>query len=170
MAHYSPPAFVGPSKVTLWEPTLGRLELGDSPLVVESFQVGSPTIRENTKNRALIDGVFDDTKYHGSSTITVSCRLAPHAACAANGGYYFATLRDTIASYCHPRLRPRLYWRYPGDPGPIEGATMGDSDGAGQWAEVRGASWPMVVNGPKYPTIFALIHAKQRNKTPINAK
>jgi hypothetical protein len=25
-------------------------------------------------------------------------------------------------------------------------------------------------NGPKYPTIFALIHAKQRNKTPINAR
>jgi hypothetical protein len=30
---------------------------------------------------------------------------------------------------------------------------MGDSDGAGQWAEVRGASWPFVVNGPKYPTL-----------------
>ena len=55
----------------------------------------------------------------------------------------------------HPRLRSRLYWRYPGDSGPIEGATMVDTDGAGQWAEVRGAAWPFTVAGPKYPTLTA---------------
>jgi len=153
MAHYYPPALVGPSKVALWEQRLGRLELGDLPFVVESFQIGSPDIRDNIKNRALADGVFDDTMYHGASAITLSMRLAPHVKCSPRiTDYWFATLRDTVASYMSPRLRPRLYWRYPGDSGPVPGATMGDSDGAGQWAEVRGAAWPFVVNGPKYPT------------------
>jgi hypothetical protein len=154
MAHYTPPTLVGPSKVALWEPTLGRLELGDLPFVVESFQIGSPDIRENIKNRALLDGVFDDTLYHGASAISLTARLAPHMKCKPGmEDYWFATLRDTLVSYCHPRLRPRLYWRYPGDSGPIPGAMMDESDGAGQWAEVRGASWPFVVKGPKYPTL-----------------
>jgi hypothetical protein len=154
MAHYTPPTLVGPSKVVLWEPTLGRLELGDLPFVVESFQIGSPDIRENIKNRALLDGVFDDTLYHGASAISLTTRLAPHMKCSASiEDYWFATLRDTLVSYCHPRLRPRLYWRYPGDSGPVPGAMMGASDGAGQWAEVRGASWPFMVKGPKYPTL-----------------
>lgn len=154
MAHYSPPALVGPSKVALVEPTLGRLELGDLPFVVESFQIGSPDIRDNIKNRALVDGVFDDTMYHGASALSLTARLAPHMKCSARiADYWMATLRDTLVSYCHPRLRPRLYWRYPGDSGPVPGATMGDSDGAGQWAEVRGASWPFIVAGPKYPTL-----------------
>jgi len=155
MAHYTPPAPSGePSKVALWEPNLGRLELGDLPFVVEQFQIGSPDIRENSKDRALLDGVFDDTMYHGASAITLSARLAPHVRCSPRiADYWFATLRDTLVSYMHPRLRPRLYWRYPGDSGPIPGAGMGDSDGAGQWAEVRGASWPFTVNGPKYPVL-----------------
>lgn len=154
MAHYTPPTLVGPSKVALWEPTLGRLELGDLPFVVESFQIGSPDIRDNIKNRALIDGVFDDTMYHGASAITLTTRLAPHMKCNNRiADYWFATLRDTLVSYMHPRLRPRLYWRYPGDSGPVPGAMMGASDGAGQWAEVRGASWPFVVAGPKFPTL-----------------
>jgi hypothetical protein len=153
MAHYSPPTLVGPSKVVLWEQSIGRLELGDLPFVVESFQIGSPAIRDNIKNRALADGEFDDTLYHGSSAITLTMRLAPHMKCSSRiADYYFATLRDTVAAYMTPRLRPRLYWRYPGDPGPVAGATMGASDGAGQWAEVRGASWPFTVAGPKYPT------------------
>jgi hypothetical protein len=154
MAHYYPPPLVGPSKVVLWEQRLGRLELGDLPFVVESFQIGSPEIRDNVKNRALADGVFDDTMYHGSSAITLTTRLAPHMKCNARiTDYWFATLRDALTAYMSPRLRPRLYWRYPGDSGPVPGATMGDSDGAGQWAEVRGASWPLMVNGPKYPTL-----------------
>lgn len=153
MAHYTPPALVGPSKVALWEPRLGRLELGDLPFVVESFQIGSPDIRDNIKNRALADGVFDDTMYHGASAITLTMRLAPHVKCSNRiADYWFATLRDTVVSYMSPRLRPRLYWRYPGDSGPIPDAMMGASDGAGQWAEVRGAAWPFVVSGPKYPT------------------
>ena len=155
MAHYTPPAtFVGPSKVVLWEQRLGRLELGDLPFVVEGFQIGSPDIRDNIKNRALADGVFDDTLYHGASVITLTVRLASHLACnPLVAAYQTAQLRDTLASYCSPRLRPRLYWRYPGDTGPIDGAVMGDTDGAGQWAEVRGASWPFIINGPKYPTL-----------------
>lgn len=156
MAHYTPPAIVGPSKVALWEPTLGRTDFGNLPFTVESFQIGSPDIRDNIKNRALIDGVFDDTQYHGASTISITFRLAAGLKCNAKvADYYMATLRDTIASYMHPRLRPRLYWRYPGDPGPIPGASMGASDGFGQWAEVRGASWPFVVAGPKYPRMVA---------------
>jgi hypothetical protein len=153
MARYTPPTLVGPSKVVLWEPTLGRLELGDLPFVVESFQIGSPDIRDNIKNRALVDGVFDDTMYHGASAITVTSRLAPHVRCNTGlADYWFSTLRDAIAAYMHPRLRPRLYWRYPGDEGPLPDV-VGVVEGAGQWAEVRGASWPFVVNGPKYPTL-----------------
>lgn len=159
MAHYQGPPIEGPSKVALWEPTLGRLELGDLPFVVESFQIGSPSIRENVKNRALSDGVFDDTLYHGASAITISTRLANRANYNEQGDlcgptpYGLATLRDTLVSYAHPRLRPRLYWRYPYDPGPVEGATMGGTDSSGQWAIVRGASWPFIVNGPKYPVL-----------------
>jgi hypothetical protein len=153
MAHYHPPALAVPSKVALWEPTLGRLELGNLPFVVESFQIGSPEIRDNIKNRALSDGVFDDTMYHGASAITLTTRLAPHVKCRSDiADYWMATLRDTLVSYMHPRLRPRLYWCYPGDFGSMSDH-MGESDGAGQWAEVRGASWPFTVNQPKYPTL-----------------
>lgn len=182
MAHYTSPALVGPSKVVLWEETLGRLELGNLPFVVESFQIGSPEIRDNIKNRALADGVFDDTMYHGASAITLAVRLAPHLSRDSRAtDYWLATLRDTLAAYMHPRLRPRLYWRYPGSgptvcfepedfikgfgtvafgTGPFGLSTtlplppvVDQSDGAGQWAEVRGASWPFVVNGPKYPML-----------------
>ena len=151
MANYTPPASVGaPSKVSLWEPSLGRLELGDLPFVVEGFQIGSPDIRDNVKNRALMDGVFDDTLYHGSSAITLTVRLAARTVCRPGLNYSLATLRDTLVSYAHPRLRPRLYWRYPGDTGPVDSEEV---DGAGQWATVRGASWPFIINGPKYPTL-----------------
>lgn len=148
MAHFLPPDRVGPSKVSLWEPTLGRLELGDLPFVVESFQIGSPSIRDNVKNRAHADGEFDDTLYHGASAITVSTRLGSRTNCGSD--YGMAQLRDTLIAYAHPRRRPRLYWRYPGDPGPSDDPY---GDGAGQWATVRGASWPFVVNGPKYPVL-----------------
>lgn len=147
--HYVPPPLVGPSKVALWEPSMGRLELGSKPFVVESIQVGSPAIRNNSKNRALLDGEFDDTLYHGASAITLSMRLAPHVNC--NSDYWFSQLRETVAAYCHPRLRPRLYWRWPGDIGDQPGGTSAATDEAGQWATVRGDSWPFVVNGPKYP-------------------
>lgn len=161
MANYVQQPIDYPSQVALWEPTLGRLELGRFPFVVESVQVGSPDIRDNTKNRALADGVFDDTRYHGSSAITVSARLVPHAKCA-KPDYHYATLRDTIAAYCHPRLRPRLYWRYPGDPGP-NGPMAEQCDGAGQWAEVRGASWPITVTGPRAGGRYPLMVAQFRN-------
>jgi hypothetical protein len=152
MARYTPPALVGPSKMALWEPSLGRLELGNLPYSVDSFQIGSPDIRDNIKNRALLDGVFDDTMYHGASAITVTTRLAPHARCNSRlADYWFSTLRDQLVSYMHPRLRPRLYWRFPGDEGPLPGVRPGVVEGAGQWAEVRGASWPFIINGPKYP-------------------
>lgn len=159
MAHYTPPPFEPPSKVALWEPSLGRLELGDLPFVVESFQIGSPDIRENVKNRSLMDGVFDDTVYHGASVITINTRLANRSNYNEAGRlcgptpYGIATLRDTLVAYANPRLRPRLYWRYPNDGGPTDGADMGDTDDFGQWATVRGASWPFVIDGPKYPTL-----------------
>lgn len=181
MAHYMPPAHTGPSKIVLWEPSLGRLELGNLPFVVESFQIGSPDIRDNIKNRALIDGVFDDTMYHGASAITLTTRLAPNLRCSANqADYWIATLRDTLVAYMHPRLRPRLYWRYPGErraqaSGPTiaglgdapfgsvplgssvtvlsSGSRIDDLDGIGQWAEVRGASWPFVMSGPRFPSL-----------------
>ncbi len=154
MPRYTPPPLDGPSKMALWEPSLGRLELGDLPFVVESFQIGSPDIRDNIKNRALVNGVFDDTMFHGASAMTVTTRLAPHLLRCPTTlyDYWFSTLRDTLVSYCNPRLRPRLYWRYPGDEGALPGVT-GVAEGAGQWAEVRGTSWPFTVNYPKYPSL-----------------
>jgi hypothetical protein len=122
-------------KVSLYEPRLGRLELGGVPYVVEGWQIGSPAIRDNSKDRALADGVFDDTLYHGASAITLTTRLASRTNC---GGVAMGTLRNALAAYCHPRLRPQLQWRYP-------------YDDVAQWATVRGVSWPFQVNGPKYP-------------------
>jgi len=138
---YTPPPQVTPSKMALWEPSLGRLELGDKPFVVESFQIGSPDIRENTKNRSLMDGVFDDTLYHGASAITVSTRLASHLTCSvAAATYQTRVLRNELVRYCNPRLRPRLYWLYPGDT-------------VGQWATVRGTSWPFTITADRYPVL-----------------
>lgn len=127
-------------KVTLYEPTLGRLELGDRPYVVEKFTIGSPGVRVNTKNRALADGVFDDTVYHGSSAITLGTRLGSRTNCATDPALGMGELRDRLAAYMLPRLRPRLGWRYP-------------YETVGRWAQVRGDNWPFEVAGPKYPVL-----------------
>jgi len=127
--------------MALWEPSLGRLELGDKPFVVESFQISSPEIRANVKNRSLMDGVFDDTLYYGASAITVTTRLASHIKCSASAANYKTReLRNELVRYCNPRLRPRLYWLYPGDT-------------IGQWATVRGDSWPFTIDAQKYPAL-----------------
>lgn len=122
--------------VSLYEPNLGRLELGCKPYVVESFQIGSPAIRQNSKDRALSDGTFDDTLYYGASAITISTRLDAGGWCSDRE---IGALRDRLAAYANPRLRPRLQWRYPTDTEP-------------RWATVRGVSWPITISGPKYPT------------------
>lgn len=124
----------------LYHPDLGTLILGTDPYILPQLQIGSPAVRENIKNRALADGVTDNTRYLGGRAITATIRMKSASHC---GGETMQALIDRITPYMHPRLRPTLTWQLPGstDPTEIRAAT------------VRGASWPYVIDGPKHPVI-----------------
>jgi hypothetical protein len=99
--------------VELFDPDLGALELGCDPYVVTSLQIGSPAVRENTRDRALGDGEFDDSHYLGARAITVGLRLKAsghhhHGGVGGCDGQDMQSLIDQVTPYMSPRRRPTL--------------------------------------------------------------
>lgn len=121
----------------LYHPDLGTLILGTDPYIVSQLQIGSPAVRENVKNRALADGVTDNTRYLGARAITATIRMKTASNC---GGESMQTLIDRLTPYMLPRLRPVLTWQLPGST-------------ALRAAIVRGVTWPYVIDRPKHPGI-----------------
>lgn len=120
---------------------LGTLELGCAPYVVVSVQLGSPTVREVMRNRSLANGAFDDTRFFGSRAITVNLRLKNTTeGCAGPIDGSMQELIDRVTPYMAPNRRPWLRWQLPG------GLQQ-------RMAQVRGASWPVTVAGPRYPVL-----------------
>jgi hypothetical protein len=124
----------------LYDDDLGFLDLGCDPYVVTSVQIGSPAVREVTRVRSLADGTFDESRFIGARGITLALRLRNHSACDPGGSKSMQDLIDTILPYMSPRRRPLLIWKLPGSD-----QTRG--------AYVRGSSWPVAVEGPKFPVL-----------------
>lgn len=113
----------------LFDPDLGVLELGCDPYVVTSLQVGSPAVREVVRNRALADGVFDDSLYLGARAITANITLKDGQLGGCDVGLSMQRLIDQLTPYMSPRRRPTLTWQLPGAQSPRS-------------AVVRGVNWP----------------------------
>lgn len=125
--------------IYLDDPDLGRLDLEcEDGFVVNSFEIGFPTVREVVRGRAVSDGVFDDTAYLGARVITVTLRMVS-GGCSPAGSSQ--TLIDQVMPYLSPRRRPRLVWSLQRDPGEMRSAI------------VRGLNAPLVINQRAYPTV-----------------
>lgn len=126
----------------LSHPDLGDLDIGCDPYVVTQLQIGSPTIRSTVRDRALSDGMFDDTTYRGSRAITVSIRLKDSyiQACSPVVVKTMQDLLDQILPYMSIRRRPTLSWVLPG----------GHSE---RCCVVRGDSWPFNLQSNKYQSV-----------------
>ncbi|MET0578772.1 MAG: hypothetical protein ABW122_08940 [Ilumatobacteraceae bacterium] len=122
-------------QVELYDTDLGVLELGCDPYVVTSMQVGSPDVREVTRNRVLADGTLDDTRYLGSRAITLSIRFNDLATCGTEARD-MQHLIDALTPFMSPRRRPTLTWQLPNSTGL-------------RAAIVRGVNWGWAVQGPK---------------------
>lgn len=134
-------------QVALHDDSLGTLELGCYPFVVMSLQIGSPAVRSVVRNRSLASGAYDDTRYLGPRAVTVNCRLnnrgrRTYGACSVPGqpSWEMQQLIDAVVPYMSPRLRPTLSYQLPGSTA-IRSMT------------VRGESWPVAIEGPKYPVL-----------------
>jgi len=127
-------------QVQLHDDQLGVLELGCDPYVVTGIQIGSPAVRVVSRVRSVADGTFDFSRYLGARAITVATRLRNAGQCLNDDPQSMQDLIDRVVPYMSPRRRPVLVWRLPG------GDTV-------RGAEVRGDSWPVAVEGPKFPVL-----------------
>lgn len=125
--------------MTLEDTDLGPLLLhhdpATDPFVVVGFQIGFPEVRAITRNRALADGIVDDTQFTGGRAVTVSLVLNDRRTC---GVVSMQSLYDAVLPYMAPRRRPTLTWALPG------------SDVQRSFT-VRGQNAVIDVNGPTHP-------------------
>lgn len=115
---------------------LGVLVLGCDPYVVASLEVGSPEVRDVTRNRSLADGVLDDTRFLGARAITMAIRFNDVGNCDASADVSMQALIDRLTPYMSPRRRPTLTWQLP------RSTEL-------RAAVVRGVNWGWSVSGPK---------------------
>lgn len=73
-----------------------------SGLNAQTFDLGFPQVRANVSNRSGRDGSQDRTRYVGSRVVTIGCIL--HDGDLGTRGQ----VKDRLASFCHPGLRPIL--------------------------------------------------------------
>lgn len=104
----------------LTEDTLGTLNLGpvvddvtgiqscgDHGFVVTDWNVGFPQVRAVVRNKALSDGVFDDSRYRGQRAFSMSLVIDQRKADPQ-------LIIDSLMPYLSPRYRPRLHFALPG--------------------------------------------------------
>lgn len=126
--------------IYLQEDSLGQLDLDCiSGLVVQSFEIGFPTVREVVTSRALTDGAIDTTKYLGSRAVTVALRLDQRVMATQ-------ALLDLLMPYLSPRIRPRIVWT-------VQEPSVEPNPAYVRSLMIRGADAPLVIEGPKYQTI-----------------
>lgn len=124
--------------ISLIDDQLGELQLRSDPYVVVAFSIGARAPREVIRNRALADGVRDDTRYAGGRAATVALRLNDKA---CGTPVTMQSLYDRLLPYTLARRRPTLRWSLPG------------SDGEQRQMVVRGADAPVMIDSPKHPVI-----------------
>lgn len=129
------PAGLDPGSVVLSADDLTDLSLEcDDGYVMTTIDIGFPSERPVVRNRALADGVFDDSKYLGRRAITVTIRLDNRITTTQ-------ALFDRLAAFMSQRRRPTLTWALAGSPTDFRSTV------------VRGVDAPLPISGPKYRTI-----------------
>lgn len=132
--------------IYLTDPTLGRLDFTCvDGIVVSSFEIGWPEVRQVIVPRALSDGVIDTTTYLGQRAVSVAIRFDQRVLPTQE-------LIDMVTPYLSPRYRPTIVWTvqdpsnacpsYEWDPTHVRSLL------------VRGANAPVVIDGPKYQTMI----------------
>jgi hypothetical protein len=91
-------------QVTLIDDELGTLELGSDLYVVTSLQIGSPAVRAVTRDRALADGVFDNTRFLGARAVTLAVRLRNDPRCLRSSSGYYVEQQDYVPGYLTPTV------------------------------------------------------------------
>ena len=126
--------------IYLQEDSLGQLDLECiNGLVVTSFEISFPSVREVVTARALTDGSIDTTRYLGPRAVTVALRLNQKIMPTQ-------VLLDMLMPYLSPRVRPRIVWR-------VESPSVQPNPTFVRSLMIRGADAPLVIEGPKYQTI-----------------
>ena len=100
---------------------------------LEQLQIGFPAVRSVVRNRAIDDGVFDDTLFVGARSVTLTLRMATPTATQA--------ALDRLLPFVSPRERPVLTWSLAGSPTETRSLTL------------RGVDAPVVIDGPSYQSI-----------------
>jgi hypothetical protein len=130
----------------LLDDQLGRLDLDcDNGFVVINFDIGWPRERPVVRDRALTDGVQDDTKYLGQRAVTVALRLD-------SSKHPTQSLLDQVTPYLSPRRRPLLVWNVQAPSAFVCG--LQDDPTYERTLRLRGTNMPLSVNQPKYTTII----------------
>lgn len=102
---------------------------------LEQLQIGFPAVRPVVRNRAIADGIFDDTRFVGQRAVTLTLRMATPTATQA--------ALDRLLPYLSPRQRPVLTYALAGSPTELRSLTL------------RGVDAPIVIDGPSYQRIVA---------------
>ncbi len=130
----------------LEDPELGRLDLDcGTGFVVASFEIGWPQERPVVRNRALTDGVQDDSLYVGPRVVTVALRLDSSLMPTQE-------LLDMLTPYLSPRRRPVLGYRVQKQRDLDCGPDVTDPKYVRTLA-LRGVDMPLIVDQPKYTTV-----------------
>lgn len=91
--------------VRLVEDALGELELeASSGYYVRKLDLGFPEVRAAAEPLVQADGSDDWTEHHGARAVSLDLVLAPIDATPVS------TLLDDLRAFCHPGLRPWLYY------------------------------------------------------------
>lgn len=125
--------------ITLINDELGAITLRSDPFVVVDFQISSPEVRANVRNRALMNGTRDDTRYTGARAVTVGVTLNDKY--CGDDAVAMQDLFDQVMPFTVARRRSIMRWSLPG------------SGGRERQMIVRGDSAPMVIAGPKHPVL-----------------
>jgi Phage tail protein len=93
----------------------------DGGILIDSFDVGFPTVRETVAVKPANDGQYDYTQYFGPRTVTITGTFIPSANFTDR-----QTMMQELASWCAPDIRPHLIYAY-------------DATSTTLWLTVRGS-------------------------------
>lgn len=100
--------------LSFFDPNLGELALSpENGIVVERFDPGFPTVRENRYDEPNADGTFDQTVYFGERVISMDLKVVNRPTVSTSR----ETILRAIRQFIHPRQRTvlRVRWEPEGD-------------------------------------------------------
>lgn len=79
----------------------------DNGWVISALDLGAPVVRESVQAAPDADGTQDRTKWIGARTVTLAIAADPSA-----GGLSLWTMRQRLAAFTSPRLRPTMFFQF----------------------------------------------------------